>query len=207
MAEYTWPTSSKAYTPSAIVWRQVHNSRTSTSPLNGAVQSVGLPGMRWGLTLEWPEQSYAERALLEGLLSLLSGPEHRINIGDLARPVPLGTIAISGVTMSAAAQFAEMVTLNNCGNATTLQRGDWIGVVTSSGAQMLQVAAAATATSGGVMANVWVRPRLRGAVTEGTAVVLNNPKVKWMLAGPELAIPRGGSNRCPSFSVDFVEVF
>lgn len=207
MATYTWPTSHKAYLPSAITWRQRHNSRMSVSSLSGAVQTISLPGMRWGATLEWPQQSYAERALLEGLLALLSGPEHRLSLWDLARPVPLGTLNLSGVTMSAAAQFADTVTLNGCGNTTTLQRGDWLKVTTAAGAQLLQVATAATATSGGVMSGVMVRPGLRGAVTAGAAVTLDKPPALFVLAEPELAIPRGGAGICPPFSVDLVEVF
>ncbi len=207
MAAYTWPTSHKAYTPSAITWRQRHNSRMSVSPLSGAVQTISLPGMRWGLTLEWPQQSYADRAIVEGLLTLLSGQEHRLSVGDLARPVPAGTINLSGVTMSAAAQFDDVVTLNGCGNGTTILRGDWLGVVTSAGAQMLQVATGGTANSSGVISNLMVRSRLRGSVAAATAVVLTNPKALFVLAEPELAIPRGGSNICPPFSVDFIEVF
>ena len=105
------------------------------------------------------------------------------------------------------AQFDDVVTLNGCGNGTTILRGDWFGVVTSAGAQMLQVATGGTANSSGVISNLMVRSRLRGSVAAATAVVLTNPKALFVLAEPELAIPRGGSNICPPFSVDFIEVF
>lgn len=207
MAEYTWPTSSKAYTPSAMTWRQRHNTRMSVSPLSGAVQTISLPGMRWGVTLEWPAHSYAERALVEGLLTLLAGPEHRLVLSDLARPGPQGTINLTGVTMSAAAQFATTVTLNGCGASTSLRPGDWLSVTTAAGVQLLQACNNATATSGGVMSGVMVRPMLRGSVTAGAAVTLDRPTGLFVLAEPELAIPRGGAGICPPFSVDLIEVF
>lgn len=207
MATYTWPTSSRAYLPQSITWRQRHNARMSVSELSGAVQTTSLPGMRWGVTLEWPTHSYAERALVEGLLSLLSGPEHRLALHDLARPAPQGSISLSGVTMSAASQFATAVTLNGCGNATTLKPGDWLRVTTATGAQLLQVGNSVTATSGGVMSGVQVRPMLRGAVTAGAAVTLDKPAALFVLAEPELSVPRGGAGICPPFSVDLIEVF
>ena len=210
MSTYTWPdpTSAVAYAVTSQVWTLANNQRMAVSPLSGAVQTVGLPGARWKVTQEFPQHTYVERARLEAILLLCGGVEHRMKLWDFSRPAPRGTINLTGVTMSAAAQFANTVTLNGCGNATTLRAGDWIGVTTSAGFQCVQVMdGTATATSGGVMSSVTVRPALRGSVTAGAAVTLDKPMPLFVMSAPELAIPRGGSNICPPFSVDFIEVF
>lgn len=206
MTTYTWPTSGTAFRAASMSWAQRHNSRVAVSSLNGATQTTSLPGMRWGLTIGFPPQSYAERAQVEAFFSRLSGLEHRARLHDLSRPQRRGTCALTGVTASAAAQFATGLTLNNCGASTTLLAGDWLSLPTASGTQLLQVVADATASAGGVMA-VETRAMLRGAVAAGAAVTLDKPGALFILADAQLDIPRGGSNLCPPWSVTLTEVF
>lgn len=206
MSTYTWPTSGKAFYLEGITISQRHNHRMSTSPLNGAIQTISLPGMRWGASLDFPKQTYAERAELEGWLSRLSGMEHRLALWDISRPVPRGNCNVSGVTASAASQFATSLTLNGCGASTTLKSGDWFKVPTATGAQLLQAAADATANGSGV-ATVEVRAMLRGAVSGGAAVTLDKPTALYILAQPEFGVPRGGAGICPPFSLELIEVF
>lgn len=207
MTTYSWPTTlAHPWLPKAQSWRQTHNNRVSVSSLSGATQTISLPGARWGVTLEWPDHSYAERASLEGFISRLSGREHRLSLWDLTRPQRRGTCNLTGVTASAAAQFATAMTLNGCGVSTTLKAGDWFAITTSTGSQLLQVVADATANASGVMA-VEVRQMLRGSVSASAAVTLDRPAALFILTNPDFVIPRGGSNRCPGFLLDFVEVF
>lgn len=207
MSTYTWPTSGSAFALAGMTWYQSHNVRSATSVLSRAVQTTSLPGMTWGVALDFPAQTYDERAQLEGFLSRLSGGEHRLALWDVARPLRRGTCNLAGVTVSqAAVQFAGALMLSGCGASTTMLAGSRLAVATSTGAQLMQVCADAIANASGVMV-VEVRDKLRGAVTAGAAVTLDKPTALFVLAEPRFGVPRGGANLAPAFSVELVEVF
>lgn len=111
MSDYTWPTD-RLYLPKTNELLAFHNNRATVSPLSGYTQSNSLPGSRWGWMLGFGDQLWGERAKLEGFFAKLSGMEHRAVLYDWARPRPLGTINLTGVTASAASQFATQLTLN-----------------------------------------------------------------------------------------------
>lgn len=207
MTTYAWPSPGTAYGVAGMSLGFVQNQRISTSTLNGATQTVSLPGARLRALITFPAHQYTVRAQLEGFLNGLSGREHRVSLHDFARPVPRGTCNTSGVTASAAAQFATSLTLNACGASTTLLAGDWLKVTTSTGAQVVQVRADATASGGGVM-TVEIRAMLRGSVAGASAVVLTKPTALYVMdedAG--LMFPRGLGQVAPEFTVQFSEVF
>lgn len=208
MTTYTWPTTGAAFKAAAISIGWVHNQRISVSTLNGATQTVSLPGARLRYLMTIAQQQYTVRAGLEGFLNRLSGMEHRLSLWDLSRPVPRGTCNTAGVTINTlAAQFATSIVLTGCGASTTLLAGDWMGVVTSTGAQVVQVAADATASGGGVM-TVEVRAMLRGSVAAASAVTLDKPSALYVLREDDgLMLPRGLGQVAPEFTAQFVEVF
>ncbi len=204
MTTYTWPTTNKALLPQAQRWRQLHNNRASTSALSGYTQTLSLPGARWGLSMEFPAHTSVERRQLEGMLTRLSGMEHRALLVDFARLVPRGSCNLTGVTLGAnAAQFATSLVLAGCGASTTLLAGDWLGL---SNGQRVQVVADASANGGGAM-TVEVRHPLRAALSSGAALVLDKPASLFILSEPTLDVPWGAANICPAFNVDFIEVF
>lgn len=208
MSVFTWPSAGgKPFWPQNVSWTRRHNTRVMTSQLSGYVQTLAIPGSRWGLTLAFPAQTYAERRALEAWLDQLGGQEHRASIFDPAQPVPRGTINLSGVTVAAnAAQFATSLQLNGCGAATTLLAGDALQVTTAAGAQLLRVTADATASGGGAM-TVSFRQPLRSSVASASAVVLDRPRLLCILADPAFAVPYQPGNVAPPFAVEFLEVF
>lgn len=209
MTTYAWPSTGDAFMhASAAIGYVQQNQRLSVSTLNGAVQSTSLPGARLRQLISFPQHSYAVRAPLEALLNRLSGVEHRLSLWDLSRPVPRGTCNLSGVTVSTlASQFATTLLLAGCGNTTTLLAGDWLRVTTSTGAQLVQVMADATASAGGAM-TVEVRAMLRGSVAAASAVVLDKPTALYLLREDDgLMVPRGAANNCPEFTAQFIETF
>lgn len=183
-------------------WGVQTNSRTSTSTLNGAVQTTALPGSRWVLSLNFPAQRGAERAALIGHLMQAAGTGDLLSVPNFARRTPRGSILLSGVTASAAAQFATSLTLNNCGASRTLLRGDLISVA----GQVLMITADATANGSGVMA-VSVRHMLRAAVVSGAAVATSSPVVTCRLADPNLSSNCNPADLASPMTVDLVEVF
>lgn len=119
MSIYDWPDNTtdagRILRPIGMRWGQRVNSRTSTSSLTGATQTTTLPGSRWTLSVDWPAQTWDDRAVVEAFLMRLAGQQNRVRAWDFARPQPRGTIATSGVTLGAAgAQFSSTLQLANC---------------------------------------------------------------------------------------------
>jgi hypothetical protein len=203
MATFAWPTNDAAFSLSAMVWKPRVLSNSSESPLNGDVQTSGRPGSRWGMVLTFQPATFQDRARLVAFLERLSGQEHRISIGDPLAFSPRGTIALSGVTIqAAAAQFATQVTLAGCGAGATLLRGDWLKFSTG---QAVKAVLDATADGAGVM-TVTVRHMLRAALSAGSAVTTNNVTALYVLADPNWSAGYSGSHAEP-FSIELVEVF
>lgn len=206
MSQYNWPAGDSRFGAARFDLTQAHNNRTFTSVLSQSTQTLSLPGARWGWVVTFPEQSNAFRQAIEAWLTRLSGMEHRAVMFDVARPSPLGSIALSGVTAASAAQFASSITLNNCGAGATLKSGDWFSVATAAGTQLLMTSADALADGTGAM-TVEFRHSLRAAVTAGAAVVTQQPTALYLLKQPGFVTPRGPAAWCPSFTVEFVETF
>lgn len=203
MTTFAWPTNDDAFTLSAMTWKPRLLSNSSESPLNGDVQTVSRPGSRWGMVLTlWP-QSWAQRKRVLAFLERLNGQEHRISIADPTARSPQGTIALSGVTVqSTAAQFAEQITLANCGAGATLLRGDWLKFSTG---QAVKAITDHTANGSGVM-TVGFRHMLRAAVSAGSAVTTNEVTALYVLADPNWSAGYSGSN-AEAFSIELMEVF
>lgn len=204
MTTYAWPTAYAKHMPQTAALRVITNGRSNDGAESGVTQTVTRPGSKWGWSISMAPMQTAVRDDFEGWLVGLSGMEHRISTWDWKRPVPRGTINLTGITLGAsAAQFATSVTLAGCGNAKTLLRGDWIGFT---GGQLCRVAVDATSDSGGAM-TVQIRHSLRSALSSGSAVTVNKPTALYILAQPSLELPRMPGPVQPGFSLDIVEVF
>lgn len=204
MTTYTWPTT-RHFRPSETVLRIYDNAqRVAESPLSGDVQTLSMPGARWGWDITLSGASGDELASIEAFLVRLSGREHRVSLWDFKRPRPRGTCNTSGVTLnSTAAQFATTLSLAGCGASKTLLAGDWLGL--SSG-QVVMVVADATANGSGVM-SVEVRQMLRAQVSSGASVTLEKPTALYVRTDSNLAQMRNGNVTQEPVAMSFVEVF
>lgn len=184
MSTYTWP-AAQEFRPDAFTWGVRDNARSFVSELSGAMQTMSLPGTRWACMLTFPNHTLQQRPALEGFLARIR-KEHRILMPRLDRPRPLGTIALTGVTLAAsAAQFAGQLQLTGCGANATLLAGSMLGLP----GQLLMVAESATANGSGAM-TVQLTHRLRAAHAASTPVVLNSPTALWTLANANMDFPR-----------------
>jgi len=91
-------------------------------------------------------------------------------------------LAAAGLT-GAVAAGATTLSLQGCGNATTLFTGDFFGV---GGQLLMAVDGPYTATAGGDMANVVFEHPLRAAVLDSAAVTLAAPTCRMLLLAHEL---------------------
>jgi hypothetical protein len=202
MTTYTWP-AGQMFIPSAVTLRQIHNNQASVSPQSGFTQTNSLPGARWGWAIDFQPHLKDDRQALEAFLTRLSGMEHRLQIWDMRRPYPLGTLNRTGVTHSAASALANTITLNGCGASTTIRAGDWIGLSTG---QLVMAAVDGTANGSGVV-SIEIRHPIRTALSGGGAVTLNKPTAKYILTTSTLDFPRQSGASDPPLSAEFVEVF
>lgn len=202
MTTYAWP-SSDLFKPAEAKLLIMHNQAVTESVLSGAVQVLSRPGARWGWDLILSDMVPDELAQVEAFIIRLSGRQHYVTLIDPLRPVPRGTINLSGVTTTGTtAQFATSVVLAGCGNTTTLLAGDWIKI----GTQLVMVMADATASSGGAM-TVEFRHPLRASVTGGTSVTTNGPTSTYILAESGFESARQSGFAQPGSAFRFIEIF
>jgi hypothetical protein len=201
MAVYTWPTA-RAFVAARQELVMQANNLAATSPLSGYVQTSSLPGARWGWIVTLPLALASERPAVEAFIARMSGQEHRTRLWDFKRPAPRGSINRTGVTASAAAQFAETLTLNGCGANTTLLAGDWLAV----GGQLFMAAVEGLANGSGVM-SIEVRHMTRAAIAGGSAVTLVQPTSLYILADSRQVMMRRAGFSEPEIELEFREVF
>ena len=132
MTTYAWP-DSRVFRPATSMLQVVDNlQRVNESPLSGYTQTLAMPGARWAWSFTFPAQTVADRDLLEAYLLALSGRANRVQLWDLKRPMPLGDINTSGVTLAASAsQFATSVQLAGVRPAGELLYGAGFGADTN----------------------------------------------------------------------------
>lgn len=115
MTTYAWP-STRTFTPQHCELRVIDNTqRAAESSLSGYVQTSSMPGARWGWAMDFAPHTAAERDELESFILRLNGRQHRVQLRDIQRPRPRGSIVLTGVTVGAsAAQFATSLVLAGC---------------------------------------------------------------------------------------------
>lgn len=203
MTTYAFPTLSRSAPPEVIFGLRA-NTQVFTSPLSGGVQTLELPGARWTQSFTWPQLDEADASDLQAWCMQMRGQANRAALKVYHRPVPRGSIALAGVTLSASvAQFAAGATLAGCGAGATLQAGDYFAV----GTELKMAVADATANGAGVM-SVTFEPPVRASTgwSAGAAVVTNAPTAVYVLTDPHVKWTTGRGVRT-SIALDFVEVF
>ena len=204
MTTIAFPTLSLS-APAAVEWGLRANTQVFTSPLNGSVQTLELPGARWAGSFTWQTLEEADATLLQAFLVKLRGQANRFTLHPYHRPVPRGTIALSAVTLtSAVAALATTCSLTGCGAGGTLKAGDYFSVA----GELKMAVADATADGAGVIATATFEPPVRASAgwSGGAAVTTNKPTATFMLSDPHVR----WNTRAPVFTdiaLDIVEVF
>lgn len=176
MAVITFPSTLNIKT---MRWERMDQDVTFRSVFG--VQSAAQISPLWKANLTFNELSDAEAGAYQSLIMQLDGAKNQLALWNAGRPTPLGTYTgASGTTTAGAASVGatSLVLTNAAYAACTLLEGDYIGVNQSSGVtqQVVMVTANATANGSGVI-TVSVKPALRNAVSGGSTVLLQYPKV------------------------------
>jgi hypothetical protein len=207
---YAWPA---GWTPSRWEMRVIPNTRIYASPYSQQVQVADLLGEMLSMKFDLPPTTdEVLGSAREAFFDRLKGPLNTVQIGNLKRPVPLGTmrdgvsagwlnnasaaatwknasvvtatwVAGRPAVRGALAQFANSIPITTL-PGRTMRAGDCIGV----NGQLVRVMADAVADGTGTL-TVEVMPRMRTAVAAYSAVTWNAPTATMMLKGDGVPTP------------------
>lgn len=204
MATYTYPTSD-IFLPEKFDFGIRPNVLVATSSLNGAVQTVEMPGSRWLASITYSNvQDAGNRAEIEAFWAKVRGQANRVLLWHIRRPTPRGTIATASPTVtSALAVGATTCAFSNAGTGLTLLPGDLFSI----NSQLVMCTnATAVTSSAGSMTGITFSPPLRSPVTATSAVTLTRPTALFIPTSNEIRVGYDGYG-VSSFTVDLVEMF
>lgn len=161
--------------PSGLTWRLVHNTQTFISPLNGASQTVELPGARWEASLTWANLTDAEIRQVRAWLASLRGRAGRFYLHDMSHPTPAGTA--TAALVNGAGQAGASLVVDGMGAGATLKAGDYFSV----NGELKMLTADATANASG-QATLVFEPPLRVSPADNAVLTLTQPTCTMRLA-------------------------
>lgn len=204
MTTYAWPTT-EDMAPRIVSFGAIDRTPMSESPYTGAIATGEVPfSYRRKATIGWPGTNdfAVQNKRLAWLMRIRRA--HRVTFPNWTQPAPAGTMRGSPVLSSSALQGATAVAITTSGSGETIKAGDWLGVTTAAGVQVVTAVADATGVSTAI--TLTFEPPLRAAASSSAAVVWNAPSVTWMLADSDWIGEFRPKEGVP-LVVDFLEVW
>lgn len=157
------------------------NTQAFPSPLNGAVQTVELPGAMWVCEVQYDTLRKRDRLLLQAFASRLRGRAGRAFLWDMSHSTPLGVATGTPLVQGAGQTGASLITDGWTPSITgILKAGDYFGVNT----QLHRLVEDANTSAGGVATLLFEAP-LRASPADNAVITVNAPTFKAMLADDE----------------------
>lgn len=182
--------------PTSATWGLKSITETFTSPLNGSTQTVGRPGSRWKVTLDFNNMDLTQGAILDGWLAAMDGMANRTNLYPHHRPGTGATATVNGASQSG-------TTLNiNCAANRVFAAGDFFSV----NSELKMLTAPAVANGSGQVA-LQFSPMLRASPISGSNVVFTQPTAQMMVAQNEYAVTRVPGPLYQNISIALIEAF
>ena len=175
----TYAFSDTGLKPTSSAWSIQSNTKTYRSPLTQAVQTARRGGEYWQCTLNFANLTDADRAKLQAFLVRLNGQEHRVSLND-RHPNRGAQKAVTTALVNGSSETGHLIDTdgwNTSGNPV-LSAGDRVQI----GNQLVMVVADADQSGGA--ATLEVRPAIRSAPADNSAVDPVNPLGIFMLATP-----------------------
>ena len=199
MAE-TWPTD---IVPDHVEWALLGNSQSFVSELNGAEQTLDLPGSRWRANLTFTNRQGAKGRRLRAFLAALGSRAGRVYLPPHDALEPAGTGLGAPLVASGSTAGKSLPTSGWTPNRHgILLAGDYVSY---GDGELNMLAADADSNGSGLATLSLVRP-VRVDPTVGTALVISRPaalmapaddqQLSWAVSSPALY----------SFSISFLEV-
>lgn len=162
------------------------NIQVNVSPLNGATQTVEMPGDRMVFTLIYGPHHSSDMPRLRAFWNRFRGQAHILRLWNLAQPVPNGTLRGTPTVFAAVLAGASNIAITGA-TGSTLQIGDWVGIrMENSELQTVEV----VTTAGTGTISIGFNPPLRRNVAAGAEVIWDHPWIDCLLSAPPV-IPHG----------------
>lgn len=167
-----------------LSWGQQRFDVTSRSIFGAQAIESGAP--LWTAEFDIKPLLESEAGLWKATFLKLGGQTNRLEMWDVRRPVPLGTMRGTMVLDSAAAQGDTTVTIStDSGQAgKTLLQGDMLQFGSGVTQQVVMLTENATADGSGDI-EITFQPPLRNAFGSGASVVWDKPKALFRRTDPD----------------------
>lgn len=191
----------------AISQRRFDMDEMSEESGDALARLLGPP--RWGLVLAAPSNglSQANAALWSSMVLRLRGRVNHLAAYDIVKQAPRGSFRGNPTLVGAHAGGLSTLVINGgSGQAgQTFLSGDWVGVGSGLGSQVVNVVADAVANGSGQV-TLTVEPPLRLAWPNGTAIVWDKPLIYYKAVSQAVSWDyRPGWNTLRGFQGEFVE--
>jgi len=159
-----------------------YNTQISTTALSGIMQTVELPGARWGGNLSFRDMTLEESAELKAFLLELRGSSGRFFYGDISHPSPFA--AVTGTLQIENGSTARLMRVTYDAPGTIrLQEGDYVQVGNDDDRELKMVIGEVAA--GGNTYDVVVEPMVRRTDYVSLNLIYTNPKGVFLLNSDE----------------------
>lgn len=170
--------------PSAVNWRLVGNTQDATSPFDGSVQTIAMPGARWKGTLTWASLRESDHRLLSAFVAFLGGragrfyyhPPHAFRRNVSPGPIKAGSTPNGNTVLPVTGATPGAVIFN---------WGDWFSYNDPAGRPRLHQVLGDFVADGQGAANVNVAPPIRVAPAVGATIEWYTPVGLFMLAADD----------------------
>lgn len=162
-------------------WEQMRNDETFRSTFGA--QSLEVSAPLWATSIIGKQVNDSDAGEFQSLIMKLKGKTNQLELWNLMRPIPLGTMrGTMTFNANAAAGDTALSIIAATEAAKTLLKGDLLGFGSGVTQQVVMVVADAVANGSGIIA-VTVEPSIRNAFVIGNGVTWNQPKVLFRNSG------------------------
>jgi len=172
--------------PTSATWSLLANTRTLSSPFDGTVQTVAMPGARWRGTVAYTGLPAGDWHVLSAFLASLGGRAGRFTYSPPAY-ARRATASIPGtVRVNGAGQTGTSLANDGLHTATLVfKAGDWVSFPNAaSRPQLHRITADATSDGAGAV-TLSIAPQLRASPADNAVVTHDAPVGVFMLADDE----------------------
>lgn len=168
-------------------------------------QAVEIASPVWVVSFESPPMRDTNSGVWKSLLMTLRGKTKQLELWDIQRPTPIGTMRGNMTLNGDHAQGATTLSIIATGeNSKTLLAGDLLGLGSTTTQQVVMVVADATSNGSGII-SVTIEPPLRNAFTGGAAVTWDKPKALFRRSESLSSWDYSPGNIVSGFKLDLIE--
>jgi hypothetical protein len=187
--------------PSAFSIGLASNSIIHQSPLTGGVQTIGRPGSRWKISLNYPQDKNSKLHHVEAFFNSLDGFTHRFRCPVWSHLQPLHGLKGSPRVRGANQLGNELITDGWLPNEIVLSPADFFEVA----GELKQCTAVTNSDSSGV-ATIRFTPSLRMPPVDNAPINIDQPQGVFILASPETNVSTD-KNMWMSLAYNALEAF